>query len=79
MPYLLQGKLMTSWAVVCDVYFLEPQTKAPDETPQAFAERVQGMIAERAKLQVRTYDAGRCLAYGRYVNCGECPFNKCLA
>lgn len=51
-----QGKLMTSWAVVCDVYFLEPQTKRPDETAQQFAERVQKMIAERAKLTVAPWD-----------------------
>ena len=47
---------MTSWAVVCDVYFLEPQTRGPEETPQNFAERVQRMIAERAKLQVAPWD-----------------------
>lgn len=51
-----QGKLMTSWAVVCDVYFLEPQTKLPEENAQQFAERVQKMIAERAKLQVAPWD-----------------------
>ncbi|KAK9915974.1 hypothetical protein WJX75_006800 [Coccomyxa subellipsoidea] len=50
------GKLMTSWAVVCDVYFLEPQTKLPEENAQQFAERVQKMIAERAKLQVAPWD-----------------------
>lgn len=47
---------MTSWAVVCDVYFLEPQTKLPEENAQQFAERVQKMIAERAKLQVAPWD-----------------------
>jgi hypothetical protein len=38
---LLQLKLMTSWAVVCDVYFLPPQTRADGETAQQFAERCQ--------------------------------------
>lgn len=32
---------MTSWAVVCDVWFLEPQTKQPNETPEQFSERVK--------------------------------------
>ena len=52
----VQGKLMTSWAVVCDVYFLEPQKKAGDESAQQFAERVQRLIAERAKLQIAPWD-----------------------
>jgi hypothetical protein len=38
---LLQLKLMTSWAVVCDVYFLPPQMRADGETAQQFAERCQ--------------------------------------
>ena len=52
----VQGKLMTSWAVVCDVYFLEPQKKGKDESAQQFAERVQRLIAERAKLQIAPWD-----------------------
>ena len=52
----MQGKLMTSWAVVCDVYFLEPQKKADNESAQQFAERVQRLIAERAKLQIAPWD-----------------------
>ena len=52
----MQGKLMTSWAVVCDVYFLEPQKKGEDESAQQFAERVQRLIAERAKLQIAPWD-----------------------
>lgn len=35
--HLLQ--LMTSWAVVCDVWYLEPQNLNPGETPIEFAER----------------------------------------
>lgn len=35
--HLLQ--LMTSWAVICDVWYLEPQNLKPDETPIEFAER----------------------------------------
>ncbi|KAE8702245.1 L-type lectin-domain containing receptor kinase IX.2 [Hibiscus syriacus] len=37
--HLLQ--LMTSWAVVCDVWYLEPQNLRPGETPIEFAERQQ--------------------------------------
>lgn len=40
-------RLMTSWMVVADVYFLEPQTKAPGESTIAFAQRVQSMIAQK--------------------------------
>jgi hypothetical protein len=42
-------KLMTSWAVVCDVYFLEPQRQRPGEAPDAFAARVQEMIARKVR------------------------------
>lgn len=46
-------RLMTSWAVVCDVYFLEPQHRLPNESVDDFAARVQAMIARRAGLKVR--------------------------
>jgi len=62
----LQLKLMTSWAVVCDVYFLEPQTKGPDETSQQFAERVQKLIAQRANLHIAPWDG-----YLKYYNLGD--------
>ena len=45
-------ELMTSWAVVADVYFLEPQHKQPGETSIEFAARVQKMIAKKARLKV---------------------------
>jgi len=41
------SKLMTSWAVVCDVYFLEPQRMREGESADAFASRVQEMIARK--------------------------------
>lgn len=61
---------MTSWAVVCDVYFLEPQTKHKDESAQQFAERVQKLIASRAKLHIAPWDG-----YLKYYNLGDkvCP------
>lgn len=43
-------ELMTSWAVVCDVYYLEPQTKQPDENAVQFSNRVKRLICERAGL-----------------------------
>lgn len=42
-------KLMTSWAVVADVYFLEPQKMQPGEAPDAFASRVQALIANQVR------------------------------
>lgn len=42
--------LMTSWAVVCDVYYLEPQSRAPSETSVQFANRVKRLICEKAGL-----------------------------
>uniref|UniRef100_A0A7N0VB07 Phospholipid/glycerol acyltransferase domain-containing protein n=1 Tax=Kalanchoe fedtschenkoi TaxID=63787 RepID=A0A7N0VB07_KALFE len=52
--HLLQ--LMTSWAVVCDVWYLEPQTKKPEETAIEFAERVRDIIAVRAGLKKVPWD-----------------------
>ncbi|KAH9622932.1 hypothetical protein KSS87_016615 [Heliosperma pusillum] len=52
--HLLQ--LMTSWAVVCDVWYLEPQTLRPGETSIQFAERVRDMIAQRAGLNKVPWD-----------------------
>lgn len=48
--------LMTSWAVVCDVWFLEPQFQREDETAEQFASRVQNMIAEKAGLKSVAWD-----------------------
>ena len=58
-------RLMRSWAVVCDVWFLEPQAARPGETPQLFAERVQRMIAQRAGLTIAPWDG-----YLKYYNLG---------
>eukprot|EP01029_Cantina_marsupialis_P025179 TRINITY_DN6623_c0_g1_i1.p1 TRINITY_DN6623_c0_g1~~TRINITY_DN6623_c0_g1_i1.p1 ORF type:complete len:547 (-),score=164.37 TRINITY_DN6623_c0_g1_i1:173-1813(-) len=43
--------MMTSWAVVCDVWFLEPQVRHKDETSVEFADRVKEMIAKKANLK----------------------------
>ncbi|KAH7574803.1 hypothetical protein JRO89_XS02G0007000 [Xanthoceras sorbifolium] len=52
--HLLQ--LMTSWAVVCDVWYLEPQTLKPGETAIEFAERVRDIISVRAGLKKVPWD-----------------------
>uniref|UniRef100_A0AC34R9N8 Phospholipid/glycerol acyltransferase domain-containing protein n=1 Tax=Panagrolaimus sp. JU765 TaxID=591449 RepID=A0AC34R9N8_9BILA len=39
-------RLLSSWASVYDIYYLDAQTKKPDETPDEFASRVQTLIAE---------------------------------
>jgi len=41
---------MTGWAVVCDVWFLEPQTIREGESSEDFANRVKAMIAKKAGL-----------------------------
>ncbi|XP_021903758.1 glycerol-3-phosphate acyltransferase 3 isoform X1 [Carica papaya] len=52
--HLLQ--LMTSWAVVCDVWYLEPQNLKPGETAIEFAERVRDIISVRAGLKKVPWD-----------------------
>jgi len=42
--------LMTCWAVVCDVWYMEPQTIRPNESPAQFANRVKAMIAKKAGI-----------------------------
>ncbi|KAG9150113.1 hypothetical protein Leryth_009695 [Lithospermum erythrorhizon] len=44
-------KLMTSWAVVCDVWYLEPKNLNPGETSIEFAVRVRDIIALRVGLK----------------------------
>jgi len=48
--------LMKSWAVVCDVYYMEPQTIQSNETPIEFAARIKKMICERANLKNVDWD-----------------------
>eukprot|EP00245_Coleochaete_scutata_P012610 TRINITY_DN4912_c0_g1_i1.p1 TRINITY_DN4912_c0_g1~~TRINITY_DN4912_c0_g1_i1.p1 ORF type:complete len:467 (+),score=85.52 TRINITY_DN4912_c0_g1_i1:239-1639(+) len=49
-------RLMTSWAVVCDVWYLEPQTIREGESPIEFSERVREMIAKRAGIKMVPWD-----------------------
>lgn len=47
---------MTSWAVVADVWFLEPQRRREGESAVDFAARVKEMIARRANLKNTDWD-----------------------
>ncbi|XP_076053326.1 glycerol-3-phosphate acyltransferase 3-like isoform X2 [Oratosquilla oratoria] len=40
--------MMTSWAIVCDVYYLPPMVRGENESSIAFANRVKALIAHRA-------------------------------
>ncbi|KAH9527296.1 transferase [Dermatophagoides farinae] len=42
--------MMTSWAIVCDVWYLPPMTKKPEESAIDFANRVKSEIAKRGGL-----------------------------
>jgi hypothetical protein len=42
-----QLRLLSSWAVVATVTFLPPQQRRPGESIEAFASRVQGLIADK--------------------------------
>jgi len=42
--------MMTSWAIICDVWYLPPVTRGEEESAIDFARRVQKMIAEKGGL-----------------------------
>uniref|UniRef100_A0A0N5C687 PlsC domain-containing protein n=1 Tax=Strongyloides papillosus TaxID=174720 RepID=A0A0N5C687_STREA len=42
--------MMTSWAIICDVWYLPPMTKNDDEDAIEFARRVKKAIAEKGGL-----------------------------
>ena len=62
----VQFKLMTSWALVADVYFLPPQNIREGESAVEFAGRVQQMIADVAKLRPVPWDG-----YLKYYSLAE--------
>uniref|UniRef100_A0AC35TXF0 PlsC domain-containing protein n=1 Tax=Rhabditophanes sp. KR3021 TaxID=114890 RepID=A0AC35TXF0_9BILA len=43
-------RLLTSWAIICDVWYLPPMTRAPDESAIDFAGRVKKAIALQGGL-----------------------------
>ncbi|KAL9655290.1 hypothetical protein ABK040_009063 [Willaertia magna] len=49
-------RIMKSWCLVCDVYFLEPQKKLPNEDAIAFSNRVKELISRKAKLHNLSWD-----------------------
>ena len=49
-------RIMKSWCFVCDIWFLEPQQKRPNENAVQFTERVKKMIAVRANLKDVSWD-----------------------
>jgi glycerol-3-phosphate O-acyltransferase 3/4 len=48
--------LMTSWAVVCDVWYLDIMERAQNETAIEFSNRVKAKISERAGLKNVNWD-----------------------
>jgi len=42
--------ILTSWALICDVYYLPPVSRNEDETPVEFARRVKRLIAKKGGL-----------------------------
>lgn len=48
--------MMTSWAIVCDVWYLPPMYKQEDESSIDFASRVKSVIAEQGGLVDLSWD-----------------------
>ncbi|CAL4159909.1 unnamed protein product [Meganyctiphanes norvegica] len=42
--------MMTSWAIVCDVWYLPPMTRLPDESSIDFSSRVKSAIAHQGGM-----------------------------
>ena len=51
-----QFRIMTSWAMVVDIWFMDPVERLPGETGADFARRVQRLIAARAGLKAVDWD-----------------------
>jgi len=49
-------ELMTSWCLICDVTFLEPQKRKDDENAVEFANRVKACISKKARLKSVDFD-----------------------
>eukprot|EP00768_Dysnectes_brevis_P005599 gnl/Dysnectes_brevis/4107_a5398_484.p1 GENE.gnl/Dysnectes_brevis/4107_a5398_484~~gnl/Dysnectes_brevis/4107_a5398_484.p1 ORF type:complete len:526 (+),score=170.97 gnl/Dysnectes_brevis/4107_a5398_484:102-1679(+) len=50
------GRIMSSWALVADVWFLDPEVIRQNETAAQFAERVKLKIAAQAGLRPRNWN-----------------------
>ena len=42
--------MMSSWSLVCDVWYLPPMTRSEDESAINFANRVKAVIAKQGGL-----------------------------
>uniref|UniRef100_A0A915A6L3 Phospholipid/glycerol acyltransferase domain-containing protein n=1 Tax=Parascaris univalens TaxID=6257 RepID=A0A915A6L3_PARUN len=51
-------RMMTSWAIICDVWYLPPMTRTDGEDAIAFARRVKRAIAEKGGLVDLEWDGG---------------------
>ncbi|GKT32456.1 Glycerol-3-phosphate acyltransferase 9 [Aduncisulcus paluster] len=49
-------RMLTSWCLVCDIWFLKPMKIKPGEKAEHFAGRVQKAIAQKGGLSVRNWD-----------------------
>jgi glycerol-3-phosphate O-acyltransferase 3/4 len=47
---------MTSWAIVCDIWYLPPMHRRDNETVVDFANRVKSSIAKQADLVEVVWD-----------------------
>ncbi|XP_066982021.1 glycerol-3-phosphate acyltransferase 3-like isoform X3 [Macrobrachium rosenbergii] len=56
--------MMTSWAIVCDVWYLPPMRRAENESAAAFANRVRALIAHRGGFVELAWDGSIKLAQG---------------
>uniref|UniRef100_A0A8C2S4M4 Phospholipid/glycerol acyltransferase domain-containing protein n=1 Tax=Capra hircus TaxID=9925 RepID=A0A8C2S4M4_CAPHI len=56
MTYLL--RMMTSWAIVCSVWYLPPMTRQAEEDAVQFANRVKSAIARQGGLVDLLWDGG---------------------
>ncbi|ELT88373.1 hypothetical protein CAPTEDRAFT_172192 [Capitella teleta] len=50
--------ILSSWALVCDVWYLPPVTQQPNETGLQFANRVKAVIAQQGGLVDLEWDGG---------------------
>lgn len=48
--------MMTSWAIVCDVWYLPPMYQQDGESSIEFADRVKSVIAEQGGLVDLSWD-----------------------
>ncbi|KAM8808222.1 glycerol-3-phosphate acyltransferase 3-like [Eudromia elegans] len=51
-------KVLTSWAIVCNVWYLPPMVKEEEEDAVHFADRVKAVIAAQGGMSVLPWDGG---------------------